>query len=126
MKIDETSLIDEKPTLKDFKRDVNKHENARYAQHDEYVIEMERDLRTTDYEARLTVWRPQEKNGKAVPSDKDGVKYHWIIVGRRKFERYDGELPKNMAQKEEHLRETIERHGYDGPRQSLDVTVVND
>ena len=70
-----SELISEPPSLRDFYDDMKEHGGATYEMKDKkYVIEMETSVKRDEYgntQARITIWKPQEHNGKYVPSRYD-------------------------------------------------------
>lgn len=127
-KLTRNSLIEEKPTLNDFYRDMNKHSFAIYKMKDDYVIEMEKNVRKgskNDKSARITIWKPQEFNDRYVPSPKVDNKYYWIGVARR-YVSYDEDIPETLVNNKHHFNETIDRYEYEGPREELEFEIVRE
>lgn len=123
MEMKKSDLINKEPKLQDFYEDMNKHPQAEYSIRDEYVIELERDIKDREM-GRITIWKAQKVEDKYVPSPKDGVKYDWYGVARR-FTEFDRDTPHTLSDMEYHFEETIREHPYEGPRKKTDIKLVH-
>lgn len=121
MEIESSDLIDKEPALEDFYSDMNRHPQAEYSMRNEYVIELERDIKDREM-GRITIWKAQKLRNGFVPSPKDGVIYDWYGVARR-FIEFDRNAPHTLSEMEYHFEETIREHPYEGPRTKTDITV---
>lgn len=109
------SLVEEYPTIQDFKQDMNE-DGEYYARRDSYIVEGQIDRGQGETRLRVTVWKAQEYQGKYIPDpNNERNKYNWYTVAKRDLDRLDEEAVETMAKDKNHFAETIhdEKYNYD-------------
>lgn len=108
------------PSLSDFYRDMNEHQNATYRKiGDSYVAELD----SCPGGWQLTLWKAVEhptQEGYREPDGKPENQYAWDAVGREGFDDLeDGEERlKELGNSVNDAREWASEHPYEGPRRS--------